>query len=599
MDSGFVAWRARVSGCGDLQLVMELQRLARADRKCEVRMLVYLAEVEARLLHLARGYSSMFSYARATLRMSEAQTYLRIQAARVARTYPVVIDMLEEGALNLTTLKLLAPHLSADNHLALLERARDKSKRDVELLVAEIAPLPSVPTRLRKLPAPAARRQSRATEMPLSSVERVSLLAGTPNIAAAPDVRGLPPSASTTQTAHAQVSAAPSGGRMDGSASSAASPEAERPALATSASAEHATCVPDATPCAITASAEAPTSASTELAATSTQCVQASFALNAPQNAPASSAALAPQNAPASSAAHDPQNAPASLAAHAPKDAPASLAAHASQSASGSQGSQRARIAFALEASRASCKPLGLERFKLELTASQKLHDTLMQLQHLLRHQVPGGDLAVIVERALDELLAKTLKQRFAQVSKPRLSAKDSTNGEAQRIRTGDNGEQRTTAALPIFAGPDGAGSGATLDGTPPARAKSRGRYVPRAVVRAVSARDGQQCAFVSSDGLRCSERGMLELHHVQAFARGGAATVENLKWVCRAHNDFLRCRILVLPTCLHCRFQLRNAGAVNSQRRDAVASARRSGVKRHNAREAGFASGAALSERP
>jgi hypothetical protein len=186
------------------------------------------------------------------------------------------------------------------------------------------------------------------------------------------------------------------------------------------------------------------------------------------------------------------------------QNAPAELPSRASQSAldaTVSKASQRARMAFALEAPRGSCKPLAPERFKLELTASQKLHDTLMQLQHLLRHQVPGGDLAVIVERALDDLLARTLKQRFAQVSKPRSPAKD---------------------------------SGGPFE----ARAISR-RYVPRAVVRAVFERDGGQCAFVSSDGLRCSERGMLELHHVHAFARGGAASVENLKWVCRAHNGF------------------------------------------------------------
>ena len=62
---------------------------------------------------------------------------------------------------------------------------------------------------------------------------------------------------------------------------------------------------------------------------------------------------------------------------------------------------------------------------------------------------------------------------------------------------------------------------------------------MPRAVVRAVFARDGAQCTFVSADGQRCAERGMLELHHVLAFARGGAPTVENLKVVCRAHNGY------------------------------------------------------------
>ena len=37
----------------------------------------------------------------------------------------------------------------------------------------------------------------------------------------------------------------------------------------------------------------------------------------------------------------------------------------------------------------------------------------------------------------------------------------------------------------------------------------------------------------------RCTERGFLELHHIQPFARGGATTVPNLELRCRAHNVY------------------------------------------------------------
>jgi hypothetical protein len=57
-------------------------------------------------------------------------------------------------------------------------------------------------------------------------------------------------------------------------------------------------------------------------------------------------------------------------------------------------------------------------------------------------------------------------------------------------------------------------------------------------VVREVHARDGEQCTFVSADGRRCKARAFLELHHHDIpFAKGGPATVENLRLVCRAHN--------------------------------------------------------------
>jgi hypothetical protein len=45
----------------------------------------------------------------------------------------------------------------------------------------------------------------------------------------------------------------------------------------------------------------------------------------------------------------------------------------------------------------------------------------------------------------------------------------------------------------------------------------------------------------VSSDGRRCSERGFLEFHHHDIpYAKGGAATIENIRLVCRAHNALL-----------------------------------------------------------
>jgi len=64
-----------------------------------------------------------------------------------------------------------------------------------------------------------------------------------------------------------------------------------------------------------------------------------------------------------------------------------------------------------------------------------------------------------------------------------------------------------------------------------------RSRYVPRKVVREVYARDAGQCSYVSPEGRRCTARGFLELHHHEPHARGGEATTENLRLVCRAHN--------------------------------------------------------------
>src|SRR3990172_9012086 len=60
----------------------------------------------------------------------------------------------QRGSVTLTTVGLLAPHLTAENHRDLLERAWGKSKRAVEELLAALAPQPPVPAVVRRLPTP-------------------------------------------------------------------------------------------------------------------------------------------------------------------------------------------------------------------------------------------------------------------------------------------------------------------------------------------------------------------------------------------------------------------------------------------------------------
>jgi len=66
-----------------------------------------------------------------------------------------------------------------------------------------------------------------------------------------------------------------------------------------------------------------------------------------------------------------------------------------------------------------------------------------------------------------------------------------------------------------------------------------RSRHIPAEVKRQVWKRDGGQCAFVAHNGRRCIECGFLEFHHVEPYADGGKATVDNLELRCRAHNGF------------------------------------------------------------
>ena len=143
---------AAVARLGDVELMAGLRGLVAQERALSARLLLHLGEVDARGLYREHAFSSMFEYAVDALRMSPDEAYVRLRAAKVARSFPMVLQMLERNELHLSAIKLLAPHLTQANHVSVLERARGKSKRAVELIVAELAPKPDVPSVLRKLP---------------------------------------------------------------------------------------------------------------------------------------------------------------------------------------------------------------------------------------------------------------------------------------------------------------------------------------------------------------------------------------------------------------------------------------------------------------
>jgi hypothetical protein len=136
----------------DAELLSRLDHLAEQGRDACVALVGHLAELERRKVYLAEGWGTLFSYCTGALRLSEHAAYTRIEGAKAARRFPVVLDHLASGFLNLTTLRLLAPYLTEENHAAVLAEAAGKSKRETEAIVARLAPLPDVPAFLRKLP---------------------------------------------------------------------------------------------------------------------------------------------------------------------------------------------------------------------------------------------------------------------------------------------------------------------------------------------------------------------------------------------------------------------------------------------------------------
>jgi len=136
--------------------------------------------------------------------------------------------------------------------------------------------------------------------------------------------------------------------------------------------------------------------------------------------------------------------------------------------------------------------PVALERYALQLTIGQGTYEKLQYAQALLGHQLGPGDLAAVVDRALDALLGQLERRKFAATTQPR-----------------------------------------------PRRPSTGKRHIPAEVRRAVWERDGGRCTFISETGRRCPARSRLEFDHLDPVARGGQATVANVRLRCRPHNQY------------------------------------------------------------
>jgi hypothetical protein len=316
----------------DDELVAKLKQLASKERVATSELVAHIAELDTRDIHLRQGYGSLFGYCRSVLLLSEHEAYNRIEVARAARRFPIILEMLAEGSVSLTTVRLLAPHLTPENHEGVLASARGKRKVDVEEIVARLAPRPDVPAKVRKLPTPHdAERRLRLEE---SSVV---------------------PSVAVPATPSATVAA------------------------------------------------------------------------------------------------------PVSLTRSAP------------------------------------IVPLAEDRYKLQMTISGDTLRKLRLAKDMLRHALPTGDDAAVLDRALTALLKELARKKFGATDRPR----------------------------------------------PARQSAPASRHIPAAVKREVWIRDLGSCAFKGPDGRHCREGAFTEFHHVRPFAIGGEPTVSNVELRCGRHNRY------------------------------------------------------------
>src|SRR5262245_39950669 len=135
----------------DEALVVELQGLVSRSSRTEARIVAHLAELETRRLHL-KGAESLFAYCLKKLGLSQNEAHYRICAARLARKYPIIFELLDQRRVHLTALSLIRYYITDENHLELLDAIAGKTKEQILRLLAGRAPRPDAVSRIRKLP---------------------------------------------------------------------------------------------------------------------------------------------------------------------------------------------------------------------------------------------------------------------------------------------------------------------------------------------------------------------------------------------------------------------------------------------------------------
>jgi hypothetical protein len=340
----------------DDEVLASLHDLLRQSRRVEAPLVAHIGEVHARHLYARYAVSSMFSYCTSILHLSEGEAQLRIKVAQAARDHPVLLEMLADGRLHLSGISKLAAVLTIENRDALVARATYKSKREIEEIVAEMAPRPDVPSVIRKLPE---RAVPSRTQVPVPVEVTTSL------------------------------------------------------------------------------SVDASESDATRLEAGGSDAPPADVSRSEPPRS----------------------------------------------------------LAFDCPARRAVFEPLSPSRYKVQFTAGPEVRDDLEHLKALMRSQVPDGDIAEIIGRAVREMRARLEARRYARTKSPR----------EPKLR-------KATSSRPPAAW----------------------------VRRVVYERDGRQCRFVDAQGRRCPARHGLQYHHQDPYARGGSADPKNICLMCHAHNQFL-----------------------------------------------------------
>jgi hypothetical protein len=175
--------------------------------------------------------------------------------------------------------------------------------------------------------------------------------------------------------------------------------------------------------------------------------------------------------------------------------------------------------------------PLTADLRRVHLVVSKQVVKKLETAREGLSRSLRGATAEQVLEMALDLLLEKQAKAR-GQVNRPRKTVARTVAPRPRNPPTDDGSSTAATDPIPAAAP-----LALILTEPPPPRRTGRREAIPAAVRRAVWERDQGRCQWPLDSGGRCDSTHLLEIDHVDPWARDGRPTEANLRLLCHQHN--------------------------------------------------------------
>jgi hypothetical protein len=151
----------------------------------------------------------------------------------------------------------------------------------------------------------------------------------------------------------------------------------------------------------------------------------------------------------------------------------------------------------------------------IQFCAGQEFMELLERVRSIVSHRLPPN---ATLEQVFTLVMAEYVKREDPRARHERREAQRNAARQLKAVQK--QGDMENTRPV---------------EKTPPA-VKSP-RWIPTHVRDRVHARDRGCCTYVGPGGRRCESTRHVQIDHIQPVARGGGATIDNLRLLCAQHN--------------------------------------------------------------